>query len=301
MMRKFAALSLLLLGLVACSSGGPEDFSEELDTPVLMGEVLEVALPAALAAGAQETDSVFEQFWRSEEISLQFTSGFGITEQHQLGDFSTERDYHFEELDVDGRKAVRFAFSMEVAEGGGQLRTVLWVPPEPWSPGVTLWANCTTKRHCDMMAAAYETIRFYDEADAELDTVVAVGAIAQMQLPASLAAAPRDTNSETEGTWLHERLRLQYSTGPGGIESHTYAERPGYQESEVEVDGGPATVATFEAVEPSPHPTARNYHAMLLVPGAADRPGLFLLADCASPADCEVMLDAFETLRFVGQ
>ncbi len=304
MMRKFAALSLLLLGLVACRSGGPEDFSEELDTPVVMGGLLEVTLPADVAAASLDSATEIEQFWQSDSISLRFTSGYGSTAQDIGEGYSSEEDYRSHEIELDGRRAV--AFSFRYGESASPLRAVhyravLWVPPEPWSPGVSLWANCTTKRACNMMLAAYETAHFIGDTTVELDTVAPVGSLAEILLPRDLAAAAWETNSETEGTWLHERLRLQYSTGPGDIESHAYAERSGYQERKVEVDGRPAVVATFDATVRSPHHSARNYHAMLLVPGDADRPGLFLLADCASPADCEVMLDAFETLRFVGQ
>lgn len=151
------------------------------------------------------------------------------------------------------------------------------------------------------MLAAYETVRFLDGYQPPaLDTLAAVGDIAELHLPAALTAGAMQTNAASEGAWAIDRVRLRYRTGTVS-EEDGYVSWPGYERREVQLDGRRATVATFEAEKPSPHLAARNYHAMLLVPGDAARPGLFLLADCASPADCEVMLDALETLRFVGQ
>ncbi len=298
---RFGALAVALVALGACGGGGP-DYSSELDETVRIEDVAELRLPVNLASGPLPENTDTDGFWVSERIRLQYGTSYAIEEGFGYSQYA---EFSRREIEVDGRYAVAIVFRMDQVENRappGDYRAAMWVPDEPWKPGLSLWANCATRSDCDLMTAAFETVRFIDGYQPPpLDTLAAVGEVAELLLPASLASGAMGTNAVDEGSWAVDRLRLQYTVGPEVNESPESENRPSYQQQEVQVDGRTAIVATYEAAVKSSHPSARNYHAALWLPAEGVQPGLSLLADCATPADCEVMLDAFETLRFVDQ
>lgn len=106
----------------------------------------------------------------------------------------------------------------------------------------------------------------------ELEATVRIGDVAELQLPRDLAAAPLPTNNDHDGSWVLDRILLQYVTSSAIEEGFGHSQYAEFSRQELEVDGRDAVTIVFRMDQVANQVPQGDYRAAMWVPAEHGSP-----------------------------